>query len=419
MPVRPSRLALAVALAAALPAAARERPVPVVLAAEGAKKPDLEAIGKYVGSFMKKKELGKKDPEEIGRKIAGLGDADLATLLEGLRGAPEKDRGGAAPAVERIVEDALLSARYSPAILRIPEAAKRLADPDPAVRCALISDLSRLEDAEPATRFALWALEGGADPVRLRSVDALADLCSWGGDPARILPALQKALADPSPAVRDLALERLADMGEPAALDWAIEHMGEAGVETARVREAEGPRCPGDRALEIATRVSRIRYGITPDGFRELPEADRVALREEMRKWREKAGGNALRNGDEGPFDPVPKVASAVVDPVKDPSAGVRWWSEVDRAQFRLGLDEMQVVASTKLDWISNFRLTVIASGARQGNWEAYARGVRCGARHRLPRRGFALVETSIQPLLDGRWKIWVRSYESRGGTTR
>jgi hypothetical protein len=392
--------ALLLALALAVPAAAA-----------GA---DLDAVARSLAAFQKKKELGKKDPEEIGRKIAGLGEADLATLLEGLRGAPEKDRGGAAPAVERILEDALLSARYSPAILRVPGAAKRLADPDPAVRCALLSDLSRLEDAEPATRFALWALEGGADPVRLRSVDALADLCSWGGDPARILPALRKALADPSPAVRDLALERLADMGEPAALDWAIEHMGEPGIETARVRERDETRCPGDRALELATRVSKIRYGIDADGFRALSEAERAALREEVKQWRGKAGGNAIRNGDDGPFDPVPKVTGVVVDPLKDPSASVRWWSEIDRAQFRLGLDEMQVVASTKLDWVAHFRLTAVASGARQGNWEAFARNVRCGARHRLPRRGFALVETSIQPLLDGRWKIWVRAYESR-----
>jgi hypothetical protein len=382
--------------------------------AEGGKKPDLEGIGKFVASFLKKKDLGKKDPEEIGRKIAGLAEGDLQALLERLRGTDAKDRGAAAPAVERIVEDALLSARYTPAVLHLPDAARRLADPSPEARCALASDLSRLEDAEPATRFVLWALEGGADPVRLRAVDTLADLCSWGGDGARILPALRKALDDPSPAVRDVALERLANLADPAALDWAVEHMGEPAEETALVRGVKDRFCPGDRALEIATRVSRIRYGIEVDAWRELPEAERTAAREEIRKWRAKTGGNPLRDGEEGPFDPIPKVASAVVDPLKSPTASVRWWSEVDRAQFRLDLDEMQVTASSRLDWSSNFRLTVIASGARQGDWEAFARRVRCGSRHRLPRRGFALVETAIQPLLDGRWKIWVRSFEPR-----
>jgi hypothetical protein len=81
-----------------------------------------------------------------------------------------------------------------------------------------------------------------------------------------------------------------------------------------------------------------------------------------------------------------------------------------------MDLDEMQVVAATKIDWVSSFRILVTASGARQGTWEAFARKVRCGARHRLPRRGFGLIETSIQPLLDGRWKIWVRAFEWKGG---
>ncbi len=394
---------LAVLLALAAPAPA-----------EDARKPDLAAVEKSVAAFLKKKELGRKDPEEIGKRIAGLGEEDLAALLDRVRAAPEKDRGGAAPAVERILEDAVLSARYGPAIHRLPEAAKRLADPSPEARCALMSDLSRLEEAEPAVRFCLWALEGGADPVRLRAVDTLADLCSFGGDAPRILPALRRALADPSPAVRDVALERLANLSDPAALDWSIEHMGDPAEETASVRDVKERRCPGERALEVATRVSRVRYGLEVDGWRELPEADRAAVREEMARWRAKAVGNPLRDGDEGPFDPIPKVSSVVVDPLKDPSASLRWWSEVDRAQFRLDLDEMSVVASSKLDWVSSFRLTVIASGARQGDWEAFARKVRCGARHRLPRRGFGLVETTVQPLLGGKWKIWVRAFESR-----
>ena len=405
-------LALALAAASPPPAPALGGTPRPPAAAEA----DLAAVAKSLAGFAKKKELGKRDPEEIGRRIAGLAEGDLSWLLDRLKELPEKERGAAAPEVERIVEEALLGARWSPAVLRIPGAAKRLADPSAAARCGLLSDLSRLEDAEPATRFALWAIEGSAGPVRLRALDTLADLASWGGDAARILPALQKALADPSPAVRDLALERLANLSDPAALDWSLDHLGEAGEETVELRGRSETRCPGDRALEIVTRLSKIRFGMDGETFRALPEEERTAATAAFREWRAKAGGNPLRNGDEGPFDPIPKVTSAVVDPLKGAPATVRWWSEVDRAQFRLDLDELEVTASSMLDWSANFRLTVIASGARQGDWEAFARKVRCGARHRLPRRGFGLVESSVQPLLDGKWKIWVRAFEWRGG---
>ena len=54
--------------------------VPGPAAAEGGKKADLEGIAKTVAAFLKKKELGKKDPEEIGKKIAPLGEEDLASL---------------------------------------------------------------------------------------------------------------------------------------------------------------------------------------------------------------------------------------------------------------------------------------------------------------------------------------------------
>jgi hypothetical protein len=318
--------------------------------------------------------------------------------------------------VEARVEEAFLAARWGPGILRLPDAAKRIADPSDGARDALLADASRLEDPEPGTRLALWALEGGSLRVRLRAVDALGDLLSWGGDAARIAPALAKALGDPSAAVRDLALERLADAGEPAALDGALELCGLPAEEEAEVRGVVEKRCPGDRALEILTRASRIRFGLDPEGFRALEEGERKALLEEFRAWRTRAGGAALRNGEEGPFDPVPKVTTAIVDGRTADAATVRWWSEVDRAQFRLDLEELRVVASSKLDWSAGFRLTVVASGARQGNWEAFARRLRCGARHRLPRKGFGLVETSIQPLLDGRWRVRVFAYESRGG---
>jgi hypothetical protein len=409
------RAALAAALAAALPAAPA-LPSLAPPAAAGDPKPDLDGLVKFLASFMKKKSLGKRDPEDIGKRLAPIQEDDLSWVLDRLREVPAAGRAEAAAEVERLVEDALLSLRYSPAILRLPDAAKRLSDGAPAARCALLADLSRLEDAEPATRIALWCLEGGALAVRLRAIDVLADLCSWGGNPARLLPALVKALDDPSPAVRDLALERLVDLSEPAALDWALAHLGDGAEETTEVREAKETRCPGNRALELVTRVSKIRWGMDGASFREADEETRRAVEGEFRAWRAKAGANPIRSAGEGPFDPLPRVTSAVVDPAKTSSAALRWWSEVDRAQFRLDVDEIQVVATSRIDWAASFAIRVVASGARQGDWEATARKVRCGGRHRLPRRGFGLIETSIQPLLDGRWKVWVRAYEWRGG---
>src|SRR5258706_2727802 len=208
------------------------------------------------------------------------------------------------------------------------------------------------------------------DPVRLRVVDSLGDLASWGGDASRVLPALQKCLADPSPAVRDLALERLANLSDPVALDWALEHMGEAPEETVLVREKKERRCPGERAMEIVTRVSKLHWGMAAEAFRDLAEEDRKALRQEYKEWREKAGASALRNGDEGSFDPIPRVSSAIVEPSKDATATLRWWSVVDRAQFRMDLDDMEVTPSTRLDFSFGFHLSVIASGARQGSWD-------------------------------------------------
>jgi hypothetical protein len=373
----------------------------------------VDGLAKALAAHMKKKELGKKDPEDIAKRLAGLAEEDLAALLERLRGIDAKDRGNAAPVVEKMAEDALLSARWGPAILRLPDAVRRLADPSEGARCTLIADLSRLEDAEPATRFTLWALEGASGPVRLRAVDALADLCSYGGDAARLLPPLRKALEDPSAAVRDLALERLAGLGDAAALDWSIEHAGEPAEESAVHREVKERRCPGERALEIATRATRVRYGMDADDWQALPEDERALAREQMRGVRSRAGDGLLRNGEEGPFDPIPKVTTVVLA-ANAGEASARWWSDVDRAQFRLDIDELQVAASSKLDWFANFRMTVIASGARQGNWEVFGRKIRCGGRHRMARKGFGLVETTVQPLLDGRFKVWVRAYESR-----
>ena len=374
-----------------------------------------EAAAKSLASFMKKKSLGKRDPADIAKKIEGLSGDDLSWVLDRLDEIPDKDRGDAAPEVVGRVRDAVLTDRYTAAVLRVPDAWNRLRDASDGARVLLMCDLARIEDAEPGTRFGLWALEGAAGPVRLKALDLLADLVSFGGDEARILPALRKALDDPSPAVRDLALERLANLSDSSALDWALAHAGEPAAEEAEVRGAKEERRPGDRALVLLTRASKIRFGLEGEEFRAMAPEERAALLEEFRKWRAAAGGNPLRNGEDGPFDPLPKTSSTVVDPAKA-VATVRWWSEVDRAQFRLDLDDLEVVAVTKVDWTANFRLTVIASGARQGNWETFARKIPCGTRHRLPRKGFGLIETSVQPQLDGKWKVWVRAFESRGG---
>lgn len=406
-------LLAAALLAAAPPAAAAPGPPP---AEGGGKKADLPAVVKSLSIFAKKKSLGKRDPEDIAKRIDGLAEEDLAWVLERLGEVPEKERGEAAPAVAGMVQDRILSIRYTPAVLRLPDAWKRLGDPSDAAREALLPDLARLEDAEPATRVGLWALEGGSLPVRLRAVDTLADLCSWGGDAARLLPALRKALADPSPAVRDLALDRLANLCDAAALDWCLEHMGEPAEETVEVRGTKERRCPGDRALVVLSLPSKLHFGLDGESFRGMEPERRAEVLEDYRKWRAASGGNPLRDLGEGPFEPIPKVSSVIIDPVKDPSASVRWWSEIDRAQFRLDLAEIMTVAVSQRDWVWSFELHVVASGARQGSWDALARKVRCGARHRLPRKGFGLVETSLQMLLDGRYRIWVRAYEWRGG---
>ena len=385
--------------------------------AQDAKKPDLPAVVKFVQSFFKKSALAAKDPDAIEKRLAGLSSDDLAWVLERLREVPEKERGPAAAAVERLVDDARLAASWSPGILRVPDASKRLADPNEATRCSLLADASRLEDPEPATRLALAAMSGGAPLVlRLRAVETLGDLASWGGDPARVLPALVKALEDPSPAVRDLALERLADIADPSAIDWALVHAGEPAAEEVEVRGKKEARCPGDRATEILNRASRTKTPADPASVRALTEAERKELLDGFRTWRAGVRGNPLRDGGEGPFDPVPKLVTAIVDPKKANTATLRWWSDVDRAQFRLDLDEFEVGAVTRLDFQADFRLMVIASGQRQGDWEAFARHARCGMRHRLPRKGFGLIETAVQPLLDGRWKVFVRAYEARGG---
>lgn len=404
---------LVLALAAALPGtAATAAPAPA--APEGKKASDPEALVRFLRSFFRKSALSAKDPEAIAKRLEGVPPEDLSWVLDRLRETPEKERGPSAAAVERLVDDARIAALWSPGILRLPDAAKRLADASDPVRCALLADASRLEDPEPATRLALASTAGTAVPVRLRAVETLGDLASWGGDPARILPALAKALEDPSPAVRDLALERLADLADPSALDWALAHAGEPAAEEAEVRGRAGSRCPGDRAVELINRASRTTTPVDPEAFRALPEADRKEYLDGCRAWRASVRGNPLRDGGEGPFDPVPKTVSTVVDPKQSPTATLRWWSEVDRAQFRLDLDEFEVAAATRLDFVATFRLVVIASGQRQGDWEAFSRGLRCGMRHRLPRKGFGLIETAIQPLLDGRWKVWVRAYESR-----
>ncbi|MCK6481336.1 MAG: HEAT repeat domain-containing protein [Planctomycetes bacterium] len=403
------RIALGLGFALALAAG------PASPAAAGDGKPDLPAVVKAVASFMKKKSLGKRDPADLARKLDGLSGDDLSWVLDRLEEVPEKERGEAAGEVLGRVRDAVLTDRYGAAVLEVPDAWSRLRDPSDAVRAALLSDLARLEDAEPGTRFALWAMEGSTGAVRLRALDTLADLASYGGDEARILPALRKALEDPSPAVRDLALERLANLSDPSVLDWALARAGEPASEEAEVRGVKEVRCPGDRALHLLSRVSKIRFGLEGEAFRALPAEERGALLEEWRKWRASAGPNPLRNGDDGPFDPLPRTTSVVVDPAKATTATLRWWSEVDRAQFRLDLEDLEVVAVTKIDWTANFRLLVIASGARQGDWEAFARKIPCGTRHRLPRKGFGLVETTVQPLLGGKWKVWVRAFESRG----
>jgi hypothetical protein len=382
----------------------------------GDKKPDAEGAVKTLTSLMKKRSLGKRDPATIGKKIDGLSEEDLSWVLDRLDEVPEKGRGAAAAEVVGKVRNALLTARYSAAVLRLPDAWNRFLDVSDEGRVSLLADLTRLEDAEPGTRFGLWALEGSTGTVRLRALDALADLASFGGDEVRILPALRKALEDPSPAVRDLALERLVNLSDTAAMDWAMVHAGEPAAEEAEVRGVKERRCPGDRALAILGRASKLHFGMEGDVFRAKAPEVREAILEEFRKWRAGAGGNPLRNGDDGPFDPIPKVSTVVVDPMETTTATVRWWSEVDRARFRLDLEDLEVVAATKLDWTANFRLVVIASGARQGNWEAFARRIPCGTRYRLPRRGFGLLETSVQPLLNGKWKVWVRAFEWRSG---
>jgi hypothetical protein len=409
--------AAAIVLALAAPfAAASAAASPAPPALEEGKKPDLPALVKFLQSFFRKSALSAKDPEAIGQRLAGVSAEDLAWVLERLREVPAKERGAAAAAVEKLVDDARLSTLWGAGILRLPDAATRLDDPSAPARCSLLADASRLEDPEPGTRLALEGLADTRLVVRLRAVETAADLASWAGDPARLVPALVKALEDASPAVRDVALERLADIADMAAVDWALAHAGEPAAEHAEVRGRKETRCPGDRATAILNRASRTQTPAEPEAVRALSEAERKELLDGFRAWRASVRGNPLRDGGEGPFDPLPKLTTAIVDPRKAPTATLRWWSEVDRAQFRLDLDEFDVGAITKEDFRADFRLMVIASGQRQGDWEAFARHLRCGMRHRLPRRGFGLIETTIQPLLDGRWKVFVRAYEARGG---
>ncbi len=382
-------------------------------AAEG-RKQDPEAVAKGLLPFLKRRALGAKDPDEVRRRLAPLDEAGLAAVLDTLRRSPEAEAGPSAVAVLRIVSDALLAARWTPAVLSIPDAASRIESPDPGVRAALLADAARLEDAEPATRLALGAMAATPLPLRLRAVDVVADLCSYAGDPGRLLPALRKALEDPSPAVRDLALERLADLGDAVALEWSLDHLFDAASEEAEVRERREARSPGERAFLLLARESKMHTGMEPSEARALSEEGRAALVGDFRAWFAKAGPGALRNGSDGPFDPVPRVTTQVVPADRADDVRIRWWSDIDRAAFQATYEGVDLSATSALDWTVTFRMVVIASGARQGNWESLVRRFRCGERHRQARKGFGLVETTVQHLLDGRIKFHVRAYESR-----
>src|SRR5258706_9355852 len=188
MTVHARRPALAAAVAAALLAAVvagGARPVPAATPLSppvaGDRKADLPAIVRSLAVQMKQKNLGKREPEDIAKRLAGIGEDDLSWILDRLHEVPAKERGEAAPEVEKVVQDILLTARYTAGILRIPDAAKRVADPSMEGRCQLLAELTRLEDPEPATRFAIAAYAGGMDPVRLRGVGPPGDLPPWGG----------------------------------------------------------------------------------------------------------------------------------------------------------------------------------------------------------------------------------------------
>jgi hypothetical protein len=87
-----------------------------------------------------------------------------------------------------------------------------------------------------------------------------------------------------------------------------------------------------------------------------------------FKSWRDGAGARPLLEGADGAFDPVPKVTAVTL--AKDaPEGAVRWWSEIDRAQFHLAVEELDAVASSALDWTVKFHAVVTASGAREGTW--------------------------------------------------
>jgi hypothetical protein len=388
--------------------------VPVAPIAFGDKAPDPAVVAKFLSGMAKRKSLSSRDREELRKRLDSLDEAGLLAVRDALRGLGPKDRGEAATEVIGSTENALLSMRWGPGVLSLPGAIARFEEPSPDAKAALLVDLARIEDAEPGTRLGLWAIESADLALRLRAVDVLADLASYAGDSARLLPPLRKALGDPSAAVRDLALERLVELCDVSALDWALEHCMDPAEETVTVREVEERRCPGERAFLLLARTSKQHTDVEPGEVRSLPTEKRELVLADFRTWRAGVGGSVLRDGSDGPFDPTPKVTTVLVPKDVGTEVVARWWSEIDRAAFRMTLEDLTVVASSTRDWSASWRAVVIASGARQGNWETFARRVRCGGRHRLPRQGFALVETTVQTLLDGRYKVYVRAYESR-----
>lgn len=136
-----------------------------------------------------------------------------------------------------------------------PAIQAQLASDDPKVRALAVSVMAKLDD-KAAVPAITKALSDPADQVRAAAMSSIAVLASRGTPPADLVQALTKTLATagwPDRRVAAIALGRLADKGDPAALVKA------AGDASSFVREAVAGALggvPASTGLEALLKLS-------------------------------------------------------------------------------------------------------------------------------------------------------------------
>lgn len=338
--------------------------------------------------------------------------ADLGRVISRLRQVEDPPR--SFPAVLSLLVAEHLNRLFGDEPMReIENLVERIADRTPEVREKLLVESMGLADLRFACHLAEKAARAQEPVLRRRAVLCLGDLVNYGADDGSESGTLVALLDDPDPGVRALAVRRAFEVRLDVVFDWALQHLEDKQQATIPFRGEEVTVVPGEEALRGLQTLTRINDELLHRQYLELSPEQKSMTRELFRAWWRHHGEVYPPPGfREAGFRRQPSTKKTLVVKPDRESAAFQLWSSLDRTKIRLVANELELRATTLLDFEMNFHVRYMAQGMRSDDGEGYQRNLAVGEKYILARKAIGCYVLVFQRMTGGQIAVHLQFHD-------